>query len=135
MSSTDAPTTRGQAAQAISNAVVRLLREYTGRGPTRAYTTINDDLVVVVMRDTLLKAERSLVDDGQADAVINIRRRFQRTMEPALVDAVVEHTGRDVDAFMSDNHVNPDVAVEVFVLKPRTDREVAPAAIDDMRSG
>jgi len=135
MSSTDAPTTRGQAAQAISNAVVRLLREYTGRGPTRAYTTINDDLVVVVMRDTLLKAERRLVEDGQADAVINIRRRFQRTMERALVDAVVEHTGRDVDAFMSDNHVNPDVAVEVFVLKPRTDREVAPAAIDDMRSG
>jgi len=135
MSSTDAPTTRGQAAQAISNAVVRLLREYTGRGPTRAYTTINEDLVVVVMRDTLLKAERSLVDDGQADAVINIRRRFQRTMERALVDAVVEHTGRDVDAFMSDNHVDPDVAVEVFVLKPRTYRELAPAAIDDMPSG
>jgi uncharacterized protein YbcI len=113
--------TRGQAAQAISNAVIRLVRDYTGRGPTQAHTTISDSHVMVVLRDTLLKAERSLVEDGQSEPVIAMRRRFQGTMEDDLVAAVVEHTGREVEAFLSDNHIDPDIAVEVFILKPRTD--------------
>ena len=119
MTSPDAAVSRGEAAQAISNALVRLLRDYTGRGPTQAYTTITDSHVIVVLRDALLKAERSLVKDGHADAVIDMRRRFQRTMKTALVDAVEEHTGREVLAFLSDHHIDPDIAVEIFILKPR----------------
>jgi uncharacterized protein YbcI len=76
---------------------------------------------MVVLRDTLLKAERSLVEDGQSEPVVAMRRRFQRTMEHDFVAAVVEHTGREVEAFLSDNHIDPDIAVEVFILKPRTD--------------
>ena len=108
--------TRGQAAQAISHAVVRVMREYTGRGPTQAHTTINDNMVIVVLRDTLLKAERSLVSDGHADEVIMMRRRFQSTMRDEFIAAVTEHTGRGVEAFLSDNAIDPDIAVEVFIL-------------------
>jgi uncharacterized protein YbcI len=118
MTSQHATPTHGQTAQAISQAVVRLMRDYTGRGPTQAHTTINDNLIVVVLRDTLLKAERSLVDDGHAHAVMDMRRRFQATMHDDLVAAVTEHTGRTVQTFLSDNVVNPDVAVEVFILTP-----------------
>jgi uncharacterized protein YbcI len=114
--------TRGQAAQAISNAVVRLMRDYTGRGPTQAHTVINDSVVIVVLRDTLLKAERSLVSDGQGEAVMHMRRRFQATMKDELIAAVTEQTGRKVEAFLSDNVIDPDVAVEVFVLEPRESR-------------
>ncbi|MDP2709576.1 MAG: Na-translocating system protein MpsC family protein [Solirubrobacteraceae bacterium] len=110
---------RGEAAQAISNAVVRLVREYTGRGPTQAHTTIGEHHVVVVLRETLLTGERSLVNDGHGDAVIDMRRRIQRTMREALIGVIVEHTGREVLAFLSDHHVDPDIAVEIFVLKPR----------------
>ena len=131
MSSTDGAATRGQVAQAISNAVVRLLREYTGRGPTRAHTTINDNLVAVVLRDTLLKAERTLVEDGQGEAVIDIRRRFQHAMETALVQVVSDHTGREVEAFLSTNHVDPDIAVEIFILKSRDDHDRRPVAAAD----
>jgi uncharacterized protein YbcI len=121
LTSPGAAPTRGQAAQAITNAVVRLLREYTGRGPTKAHTVIGENNVIVVLRDTLIKAERSLVEQGQEQAVVTMRRRYQRTMETDLVAAVVEHTGRSVEAFLSDNHVDPDIAVEVFILEPRTD--------------
>ena len=38
---------------AISNAIVRLLREYTGRGPMKAHTTIRDNVVVVMLEQTL----------------------------------------------------------------------------------
>ena len=102
---------------------MRLLRDYTGRGPTQAYTTITDTHVIVVLRDALLKAERSLVKDGHHEAVIDMRRRFQRTMKTALVSAVEEHTGREVLAFLSDHHIDPDIAVEVFILKPRAGGE------------
>jgi len=105
--------------------LVRLLRDYTGRGPTKAHTTITDTHVIVVLRDALLKAERSLVGDGHAKAVVDMRRRYQRTMKADLVAAVEQHTGREVLAFLSDHHVDPDVAVEVFILKPRGDRDDA----------
>ena len=133
MTSPEAHLSRGEAAQAISNALVRLLRDYTGRGPTQAYTTITDSHVVVVLRDALLKAERSLVKDGHADAVIDMRRRFQRTMKSALVEAIEANTGREVLAFLSDHHIDPDIAVEVFILKPRGgagDRDGATASPD-----
>src|SRR3954449_4855184 len=109
MTSRETPPTPGQMAQAISQGVVRLMRDYTGRGPTRAHTTITDGLVVVVLRDTLLKAERSLVDDGQTEGVTRMRRRFQETMREELTALVTQHTGRTVEAFMSDNALEPDI--------------------------
>jgi uncharacterized protein YbcI len=118
LTSQEITPTRGQAAQAISHALVRVMREYTGRGPTQVHTTINENLVIVVLRDTLLKAERSLVSDGHAEAVIAMRRRFQSTMREEFVAAVTEHTGRTVECFLSDNAIDPDIAVEVFILAP-----------------
>jgi uncharacterized protein YbcI len=98
---------------------VRLLRDYTGRGPTQAHTTITDTHVIVVLREALLKAERSLVKDGHAEAVIDMRRRFQRTMKGDMIAAIERNTGREVLAFLSDHHIDPDIAVEMFILKPR----------------
>jgi len=111
------PTT-GTHAAAISDLVVRLLAEYTGRGPTRARTYLHDDLVTVVLEDTLTKGERSLVRDGRAELVLDMRKAYQRTMRADLVAGIEEITGRTVYAFLSDNHIEPDVAVETFVLAP-----------------
>jgi uncharacterized protein YbcI len=119
VTSPDTQATRGESAQAISNAVVRMLRDYTGRGPTQAFTTISETHVVIVLRETLLKAERSLVHDGHPEVVIDMRRHFQRTMKSDLIAAVTEHTGREVQAFLSDHHIDPDIAVEIFILEPR----------------
>ena len=103
-------STVGTTAAAISNSVVKLTSEYTGRGPTKARTTITEDMVIVLMPDTLLKAERTLVESGQADTVREMRRRFQAAMRSDLIAVVEEHTGRNVAAFMSDNHIDPDFA-------------------------
>src|SRR5205807_6599497 len=53
----------------ISRAMIRLTHEYTGRGPTRARTTINGTLVAIILEDTLTKGERTLLEAGQAGAV------------------------------------------------------------------
>ena len=44
-------------------------------------------------------------------------------MKGDLVAAVEEHSGHDVLAFLSDHHIDPDIAVEVFILKPRTNAD------------
>jgi uncharacterized protein YbcI len=97
----------GSLAAAISNAVVGLLHEYTGRGPTRVRTTI----------DSLTKAERTLADHGQELEVLAMRRAFQNTMRDELIASVERLTGRTVEAFLSDNLHNPDVAVEIFLME------------------
>lgn len=106
---------------AISNAVVGLLHDYTGRGPTRVRTTIGNDTIVVTLRDSLTKAERTLAGRGQAVEVLAMRRAFQDTMRADLVAVVERLTGRSVEAFLSDNLHDPDVAVEVFLMDPSTD--------------
>ena len=108
----------GSVAAGISNAIVRLTREYTGRGPTKARTTISENLVVVLMADTLLKAERTLATKGEGAMVCALRQKFQQAMEDDLIATVEEHSGRKVSAFMSGNHIDPDMGVEIFVLEP-----------------
>ncbi len=112
------PRTDGTLSAAISNAVVGLLHDYTGRGPTRARTTMGPDTIVVTLRDSLTKAERTLADRGQSTEVLAMRRAFQDTMRDDLVGAVERLSGRTVEAFLSDNLHAPDVAVEVFLLRP-----------------
>ena len=68
------PTATGPSGLATANHLVRLLNEYTGRGPTKARTSFSADLVTVVVRDLLTKGERSLVRDGRADLVLDLRR-------------------------------------------------------------
>ncbi len=51
--------TSGTSSAQISRAIVGIWLGYTGRGPTKARTTITEDLVVVLMGDTLLKAEKT----------------------------------------------------------------------------
>jgi uncharacterized protein YbcI len=94
------------------------VHEYTGRGPTKARTTIRGDVVVVMLQEALLKAERSLINDGNDRQVVDIRRTFQQTMREDLCAAVTDLTGRQVIAFMSDSDLEPDYSAEVFVLAP-----------------
>jgi uncharacterized protein YbcI len=118
MASTHIGPIAGSSAAAISNHVVRTMSAYTGRGPTKARTYINDDVVTVVLRDTLTKGERSLVSDDLDELVLTMRKAYQSTMRHELVGGIEAILGRKVLAFMSDNHIDPDVAVEVFVLAP-----------------
>jgi uncharacterized protein YbcI len=107
---------RGQLSADISSAVVHLFLKHTGRGPTKARTTLDADLVVVLLQDNMTKGEKSLVHAGKAAEVLQIRRTFQETMRAELVEAVERLTKRNVVSFMSANDVNPDAAAEIFLL-------------------
>ena len=112
------PATAGPHGLAISNLVVRLLSEYTGRGATQARTHFNDNLVTVVVQDIMTKGEHNLIRDGRGELVLETRRAYQASMGDELSAGVEEITGRKVVAFLSANHLEPDIAIESFMLAP-----------------
>src|SRR6476646_4335593 len=108
----------GELSAAISNTVVKALARTTGRGPTKAKTTLGENGVFVVLQDTLTVGEQTLNQAGEGAAVLDLRRRWQSVMQADVSREIEELTGRKVVGFMSDNHIDPDLAVEVFVLEP-----------------
>ena len=72
----------------------------------------------VVLQDSLTVGERTLTDAGEGRAVLDLRRRWQALMQADVSREIEALTGRKVIGFMSDNHIDPDLAVEVFVLEP-----------------
>ena len=102
-----------------------LLSKYVGRGPTKARTTIDGNLVVVVLRDGMTTAERNLVRAGKEVEVQQLRRAFQETMRADLTETVERLTHRKVSAFMSANHSDPDVAAEIFIMDRSVEAEPA----------
>lgn len=103
----------------VSNAIVHELRRTTGRGPTKARTTFGEDAVFVVLEDSLTQGEKTLADAGEELAVLDLRHKWQRVMREDCVKRVEAIIGRKVVGFMSDNHIEPDLGVEVFILAPR----------------
>ena len=106
----------------ISKEIVRLRAEYYGKGPTKAKTYIFEDLVVVVLEESFTRAEKTLAERGERDAIQHIRRRFQQQMADSFISIVEQATGRKVRAFLSETDIGQDVSVETFLLADeRTD--------------
>jgi uncharacterized protein YbcI len=106
----------------ISTEIVRLQAEYYGKGPTKAKTYIVEDLVVVVLEESFTRAEKTLAERGEREAIQQIRRRFQQQMADSFTSVVEQATGRKVKAFLSDTDIDQDVSVETFLLaEERTD--------------
>jgi uncharacterized protein YbcI len=114
----DRTNAAGDLRSAISDVTVRVLAEYTGRGPTRARTTMSGDWVFVTLEDTLTKGERKLSEIGRGDFVLEARKEFQNAMRDDLSREVEKLTGRKVIAFLSDNHLEPDIGLEAMMLAP-----------------
>ncbi len=134
MTSLHAAPHGGELDAAISNAVVGLIREHVGRGPTKARTIHSGKLVLCVLEDTMTKAERTLASAGEDDFVLRMRHALQNAMRYDLTTAVEAFTHRKVAAFLSANHIEPDLAAELFVLdEPLTETAGASVSLDGAR--
>ena len=121
---TDEPDRNEQGAlrQAISNAVVGLYKQHYGRGPTRCRTYLQPELVVVVLGGGYTASEQTMFEAGRWYQVREARQQWQDSMQVRFVEAIEKLTASQVQAFMSANHQDPDLAVELFVLeKAQTD--------------
>lgn len=114
---TTGPLSGGHLLSAISTSIVGILREHYGRGPMKAKTYVLDDIIVVVMRGSGFTAlEQTIMDSGEPDRVIAMREDFQRVMATRYKETIRELTGRNVVAFLSQAHVEPDITMEVFFI-------------------
>jgi uncharacterized protein YbcI len=123
------PENHGELLTAISDGLVALLKEFYGRGPTRAKSYFEDDLVVCVLRGGFSRVEHTLLEGGRGAAVIDQRMAFQELMRERFEAVIEAATGRRVIGFMSGNQQDPDMMCEVFILAPSDlvdDHELAP---------
>jgi uncharacterized protein YbcI len=96
---------------------VAILRDHYGRGPMKAKTYVLDDIIVVVMRGSgFTPLEQTIMDSGDPNRVVAMREDFQRVMAKRYRDTIRELTGRNVVAFISQAHVEPDITVEMFFV-------------------
>jgi uncharacterized protein YbcI len=110
--------TAGELQAALSNAIVRILREFYGKGAGRSRTMIFDEYVFVVLEDVLTTAEMTLRNGGAGELVRRVRLRFEDLMTATFVGEVERLTGRTVVAYHSQVVLEPPGCFEIFVLDP-----------------
>ena len=75
------PLGGGQLLSAISNGIVRLMREHYGRGPMKAKTYALDDVIVCVLRGSgFTPLEQTIMQSGDGEKVVEMRENFQDLM-------------------------------------------------------
>jgi uncharacterized protein YbcI len=110
----------------ISREIVRLHARMFGRGPTRAKTYLTASYALCLLEDVLTRAEKTLVDAGNTDQVRATRQAFQEAVRGDFVEIVESITGREVRAFISEIHLNPEFAVELFLFEREGTGEIEP---------
>jgi uncharacterized protein YbcI len=110
------PLGGGRLMAEITNRIVAFMREHYGRGPIKAKTYVLDNLIVCVLTDGFTAIERTMMEGGEPDRVLEMRRDFQRLMKERYTDMIEQLTGRRVLAFLSQAHVQPDLTIEMFLM-------------------
>ena len=107
----------GEQLAAVTNGIVKLFRDYYGRGPTKAKSYILDDRILVcVLEETMTRVEKTLVDHGNGDKVREVRLTFQEAMAHEFKQTVRDNMHREVVAYHSQLTLDPDLGFELFVL-------------------
>lgn len=107
---------RGDIAAEITNGIVKLFRDYYGRGPVKAKTHIFDNYAMTVLEDTLTVAEATLVEADREEMVREFRLAFQTAMAVPFKSVVEQATKRAVVTYQSQIAFHPEHCFEIFVL-------------------
>lgn len=112
--------TKGQIEAAISAAVTRFEKEYTGRGPSDVRTYVVEDMVVVRLKGLLLPIEERLITEGDAGEGRNAIKHFRGALiekaRPVLEPEVAAITGRGLMSMHSDISTKTGERIIVFIL-------------------
>jgi uncharacterized protein YbcI len=106
----------GPLRQQLANATMALYKEHFGKGPNDCRAYLEPDLVVLVLSGGYTAAEQTMFDAGKWYDVRHARLAWQDSMQVRFVATIERLTGRTVTAFMSANHQDPDLSVELFIL-------------------
>jgi uncharacterized protein YbcI len=112
------PDANGSISASISNGIVQAMKHHAGKGPMKAKTYVLDSCVIVVTRDPLTTADRTLLAAGQVEAVRGTRRLLHQQAVPPVRAHIEELTGRRILGSESQMIFDADTETHVFVLAP-----------------
>jgi uncharacterized protein YbcI len=112
----DPPEHRGQLLLDISNAVVKVHKDFHGKGPTKARSHVSQNLITVVLEGGFTRSEQTLHAHGHHREVAQSRQAMRQAMESELCRVVESVTGRSVRSYMSAIDPAMGLQVDVFVL-------------------
>ncbi len=114
----------------LADEMVRAQKQFFGKGPEHARAYVLDDLLLIVMRGGLTRAEETMLEFGRPDQVRQFRQLFENAMAERLTTMVEEVTGRGVATYQSQVMFDPPVVVEMFVFDRPADGEVIAATAE-----
>jgi uncharacterized protein YbcI len=103
---------------AVSDEAAALHCEHFRRGPGAVKSYVTDDLVVCVLYGILTRAERTLVDAGEAEQVRWRRAIHQVAFEETYTRRMAATMGRPVCFYLGTVSVEADIAVYIFTTDP-----------------
>lgn len=105
---------------AISASMGALHERYYGRAPGSIKSQMmGDDLLACVLGGVYTEVEKTMIELQRSAIVQETRSAFQAAMQQKFISEVERLTGRRVLAFISNQHVGPDLEIELFVLAAR----------------
>ena len=117
MQSSDSPLSGEALLQAVTASMVSLHERYY-RAPATAKTQmLGNDLLACVLGGVFTDVEKTMIELQRSTVVQETRSAFQEAMQQKFIDEVERLSGREVLAFISNQHVGPDIEVELFVLR------------------
>jgi uncharacterized protein YbcI len=114
--SDSATRTGGDVLARLSTEMVKLQKQYWGKGPDSAKAYVMDDLLLIVMRGGMTVAEKSMLQADRPDSVRATRQEFENLMAERLTGMVEDVTGRKVLTYQSQILFDPDLVAELFVF-------------------
>jgi uncharacterized protein YbcI len=113
-----APLTGDELLVAVNDAMVALHQRYHHRIPVTAKTMLlGDDLLACVLGGVYTDVEKTMIELQRTTTVQETRSAFQDAMQHKFITAVERLSGRGVVAFISNQHVGPDLEIELFMLE------------------
>ena len=107
--------------EGVTDAMVSLHLHYHGRVPATAEThLLGSDLLACKLGGIYTDVEKTMIELQRTREVHDTRRRFQAATRHKFIEVVERLSGRTVEAFISNYHVGPDLAVELFLLEHKT---------------
>jgi uncharacterized protein YbcI len=112
----------------ISTEMVRAQKQFFGQGPIETKSYFLDDMLMIVMRDGLTVAEKTMLRFGEHNTVRAFRQTYEDNMRDTLTSLVEGLTGYKVLTYQSQIMFDPDRVVEMFVFDGPVKVELISAA-------
>ena len=117
MPTQEPPVSGEELLAAVTASMVALHERYYHRAPATAKTQmLGGEILVCVMAGVYTDVEKTMIELQRAPIVQETRSAFQDAMQDKFIGEVERLCGREVIAFISNQHVGPDIEVELFVL-------------------